>query len=361
MDECIDSLGDATVSTTLDCNSGYWQIPVHPDDRNKMTFRSHFGTYRFTRMVFGLRNAPATFQRAVDIILAGIKWKSCLVYLDDVIVFSRTLEQHFAHLRGVLELLKQAGVTLKLPKCKFFCETVDYLGHVIRPGRLALAETNTRALQEVKHPQNQTELRSFLGLCNVNMRFVPRFASIAATLNEPLKKHQPVEIDTLNPEQAEAISTPRDALLKAPILALPRKDGHYTLNTDASDGQLGCCLHQDQPTGDRFPIGYWSRSLTSAERNYSTTDKECLAVVWSVLLLRPNLEGVQFTVRTDHHALRWVLDLGNSPAHGRLERWRLRLLELDFVVHWTWHLQRGAEHLAYIANICQVLWHILAI
>ncbi len=222
MDECIDSLGDATVFTTLECNSGYWQIPVHPDDRNKTTFTSHFGTFRFTRMPFGLRNAPAMFQqRAVDIILAGIKWKSCLVYLDNVIVFPRTLEQHFAHLREVLELLKQAGITLKLPKCKIFCETVDYLGHVIRPGRLALAGKNTRALQEAEHPQNQTELRSFLGLCNVYRRFVPRFASVAAPLNELLKKHQPVEIDTLNPEQTEAFRTLKDALLKAPILALP--------------------------------------------------------------------------------------------------------------------------------------------
>ncbi len=150
-----------------------------------------------------------------------------------------------------------------------------------------------------------------MGLCNVYRRFVPRFPSIAAPLNELLKKHQPVEIDILNPEQVEAFSTLREALLKPHILALPRKDGHYTLDKDASDGQLGCCLHQDQPTGDRLLIGYWSRSLTSAERNYSTTDKECLAVGWSVLLLRPYLEGVQFTVRTDHHALRWSLDLGN--------------------------------------------------
>ncbi len=164
MDECIDSLGDACVFTTLDCTSGFWQIPVHPADRDKTTFTSHFGTYRFMRMPFGLRNAPDTFQRAVDIILAGVKWKSCLVYLDDVIVFSRNIEEHFDHLQDVLRLLEQAGVTLKLKKCRFVCDTVDHLGHVIRPGRLALAKKNTRALKEAKRPQTQTELRSFLGL-----------------------------------------------------------------------------------------------------------------------------------------------------------------------------------------------------
>ncbi len=144
----------------------------------------------------------------------------------------------------------------------------------------------------------------------------------------------------MKPAQPDAFAALRDALPHPPILALPRREGHYTLDADASDGQLGCCLHQDQPTGDRLPVGFWSRWLTPAERNYSTTDKECLAVVWSVLLLRPYLEDVQFTVRTDHHALRWVLELGNSPAHGRLERWRLRLLEFDFNVQY----RPGAQH-----------------
>ena len=110
MDECIDSLGDAAVFTTLDCNSGYWQIPVHPEDKDKTTFTSHYGIYRFLRLPFGLRNAPATFQRAIDIILSGVKWKTCLVYLDDVIVFSKSKKDHLAHVAEALTLLDNAGL-----------------------------------------------------------------------------------------------------------------------------------------------------------------------------------------------------------------------------------------------------------
>jgi hypothetical protein len=161
MDECLDSLGDAVIFTTLDCNSGYWKIPVHPEDRDKTTFTSHYGIYRFLRLPFGLRNAQATFQRAIDIILSGFKWKTCLVYLDDVIVFSQSKKDHLAHVAEALTLPGNAGLSLKLKKCHFFAETVDYLGHVIRPGRLVVTEKNTSALKSPPLPRTQTELRFF--------------------------------------------------------------------------------------------------------------------------------------------------------------------------------------------------------
>ncbi len=125
---------------------GYWKIPIGPRHRDKTTFMSHFGTYRFVRMPFSLRNAPATFQSAIDVILLGVKWQHCLVYLNDVIVFSKSLPDHLVHLEHILGLLRNAGVSLKLKNCNFFTQSVDYLGHVIQPGRLALAEKNTCAL-----------------------------------------------------------------------------------------------------------------------------------------------------------------------------------------------------------------------
>ena len=332
MDECIDSLGDAVIFTTLDCNSGYWQIPVHPDDRDKTTFTSHYGIYRFLRLPFGLRNAPATFQRAIDIILSGVKWKTCLVYLDDVIVFSKSRQDHLSHVAEALTLLGNAGLSLKLKKCHFFAETVDYLGHVIRPGRLGVAEKNTNALKAAPLPRTQTELRSFLGLCNVYRRFVPRFSAIAAPLNALLAKGTPPQLGPLPSAAITAFNLLRERLLSPPVLALPRAEGALWLDTDASDGQLGCCLIQNQPDGKSLPLGYWSRTLNAAERNYSTTEKECLAIVWAVTHLRPYLEGTEFTVRTDHHALRWVMNL--SDAQGRLARWRLRLAEFTFKVEY---------------------------
>jgi hypothetical protein len=125
MDECIDSLGDARIFSTLDCNSGYWQIPVAPGDVEKTTFTCHEMTFQFTRMPFGLRNAPATFQRTVDIVLSGLKWKTCLVYLDDIIVFFHDPEEHTRHLDEVLGLLYGAGLSLKLAKCQFFRDTAS--------------------------------------------------------------------------------------------------------------------------------------------------------------------------------------------------------------------------------------------
>ena len=338
MDECIDSLGDAVVFTTLDCNSGYWQIPVHPEDRDKTTFTSHYGIYRFLRLPFGLRNAPATFQRAIDIILSGVKWKTCLVYLDDVIVFSPSRQAHLAHVNEALTLLGNSGLSLKLKKCHFFSDTVDYLGHVIRPGRLGVAEKNTTALRTAPLPRTQTELRSFLGLCNVYRRFVPHFSTLAAPLNALLCKGMPPQLGPIPQDGVTAFNTLRDRLLSPPVLALPRAKGQIWLDTDASDGQLGCCLLQLQPDGKPLPLGYWSRTLNSAEKNYSTTEKECLAIVWAVTHLRPYLEGVNFTVRTDHHALRWVMNL--SDAQGRLARWRLRLSEFTFKVEY----HPGAAH-----------------
>jgi Reverse transcriptase (RNA-dependent DNA polymerase) len=188
MDECIDSLGDARVFCTLDCNSGYWKIPVSPHDKEKTTFTSHEGLFKFLRMPFGLRNTPATFQRFVDITLAGLTWKVCLVYLDDIIVYSRSRDDHLEHLDAVLHRLYRAGLSLNLKKCHFFRSELSYLGHVIGPGTLSVSEKNTRALRTAKPPTTQTELRSFLGLCNVYRRFVSGFAKIAEPLNALLRK-----------------------------------------------------------------------------------------------------------------------------------------------------------------------------
>ena len=332
MDECIDSLGEATVFTTLDCNSGYWQIPLAEEDKNKTTFTSHMGLFRYTRMPFGLKNAPATFQRAVDIILSRVKWQYALVYIDDVIIYSKTMEEHFYHVQKVLSLLRDAGVTLKLSKCNFFTGSVDYLGHTIRPGKLEVASTNLKALEEAKYPTNQTVVRSFLGMCNVYRRFVPNFSRIAAPLNKKLRKGEPTNFEVLNDEEYDAFSTLKKKLMSPPILALPRPGYPYTVDTDACNTQVGCCLLQEQPDGNLHPVGYWSRTLSEPERNYSTSEQECLAIVWSLLMLRPYLEGSAFTIRTDHDPLKWLLNI--TDPTGRLGRWRLRLSEFDFTVQY---------------------------
>jgi hypothetical protein len=182
LDECIDSPGDAVVFSTLDANSGYWQVSMHPCDRDKNTLTCHVGIFRFKRIPFGLRNAPSTFQRAMDVILSGVHWQKYLCYLDDIIVFSSSMESHVEDLDKVLSLLRDAGVSLRLDKCHFFRRRANYLGHVIEPGKLSVQATKVDNILKAKLPRTKTELRAFLGICNVYRRFVPKFETIAAPL-----------------------------------------------------------------------------------------------------------------------------------------------------------------------------------
>ena len=241
-------------------------------------------------------------------------------------------------MREVLTVLKEAGFSLELKKCKFFAKPVDYLGHVIRLGRQEVATKNTDAVKRFKEPTMQTELRSFLGLCNVYRRFVPNFARTADPLNAFLKKGCTTELPPFNEEQSAAFELLKKALLSPPILRLPRAYLSYSVDTDACNHQVGCALLQTYPDGICRPIGFWSRSLNPAEKNYSVSEKECLAIVWAVQLLRPYLEGTHYDLYTDHQALRWILP--GSDHSGRLARWRLRLLEFDFTVTY----RKGAKN-----------------
>ena len=183
MNECIESLWDAKVFSNLNANSGYRQILIAPKDREKTTFTTHSGKYAFTRKPFGLKNAPATYQREIDMILTTVKWQFALVYLDDILVFSSSFEDHKTNLHTVLELLEAADVKLRLPKSKFFHTEVDYLRHEIKPGALEIAPDMIRSVQDATTPRLIRGIRSFLGLCNVFRRFVKGFSRIAAPLN----------------------------------------------------------------------------------------------------------------------------------------------------------------------------------
>lgn len=330
MDDCIDFLDEATVLSMLDANAGYWQIPVAPEDRDKTTFTCHEGTYRYIRLPFGLTNAPATFQRAIDMILSGVKWKTCLVYLDNIIVFSTSPEEHLAHLNEIFGLLARAGVSLKASTCFLFHEEVEYLGHIVSRGHLRVNEKNLVGLRKARTPRIKKDLRSFLGMCNVYRRFVKDYAKVARPLLALTSSKIPDPLPPFTGEQMEAFKDLKDRLTHTPILALPRPTGHYIVDTDASATQVGCVLLQEQEDRAYKPVRYWSRVLTSSERNYSTKERECLAVIWALFLLRPYLQGTRLVVRTDRTALKWMLHM--DGAHGRLARWRVRLAEFNYTV-----------------------------
>ena len=333
IEDCLDPLANSQTFTTLDCNAGYWQAPVAPEDRDKTTFPSYFGTYRYVRRSFGLRKAPATFQRALDIILSGVRWQPCLIYLEDFIVFSKDAETHLRHVEEILLLLRRTGITLKLQKCSFFPPKVDYLAHVITPGKLSVAVDNSKAFAKAVFTRTVTQLRSFLGAANVYRRFMEKYSNIARTLNSMLRKYAEPGWENPTKEQTKAFETLETRLISPPILALPKAGRPCMIETDASAYQLSTTLLQrqdeDKPNG-WVPIGYWSKTLTDTERNYSTTERECYSVVLSVTTLRSYIEGLMLTVRTDHAALRWLMKISNST--GCLMRWRLRLCEFDFTV-----------------------------
>lgn len=203
---------------------------------------------------------------------------------------------------------------------------------VIRPRRLEIALHTTDAISGLKTPTNLTELRSFLGLCNVFRRFAPNFTFLAAPLNMKLKINQPATLGPLNEEEVKSMASLMIALIFPSLLALPNRTGHITLDTDACNVQVGCLLLQQQPNETTKPIGYWSRSLTETERKYDTTQHECLEIVWSILLLRLYFEKARFTICKDHGSLKRILNLTDSTC--RLARWRIRISKFELnLVH----------------------------
>jgi len=205
MDDFLDSLGDARFFSTLDCNAGYWQIPVAEENKHLTSFTNHVGTYQGTRLPFGLFNAPATFQRAIDMILAGVQWQYVFVYLDDIIVYSADAESHPSHLEKVFSLLGEKGVTLKAKKCHLFSNEVEYLGHVIRPGRISVNEKTLKAIRKTIYPKTQTQLRSFLGMCHVYRRFTADFAKVAKPLNKLVSSSLPKKLCPPTMEEQAAL------------------------------------------------------------------------------------------------------------------------------------------------------------
>jgi len=230
----------------------------------------------------------------------------------------------------VLTRLGKEGVTIKAAKCHLFQEEVEYLGHVIRPGRVHVLEKNLRALRGLRYPETKTQMKSFLGMCGVYRRFVADFAKrvkppIALTSTK-LPKRLPLPRE----EESKAFEELRGRLLAAPILALPRREGQYIVDVDASYEQLGCCLQKQQPDGEYHPIGFCSRALLPAERNYFATEIEALGVVWAVTYLSSYIEGAEVLVWCDHRALISVLT--NMSPNARIHRWRLRLSEYTYEI-----------------------------
>ena len=302
IDTCLNSLSGAGYFSTLDLRAGYHNIPIAENDRDKTAFITRKGCWRYKVMPFGLTCAPAVFQRLMDLVLCGLSYDICLVYLDDIIIVSTDFDTHLERLGLVFDRLRWAKLKLHPKKCTLLHRKVSFLGHVITENGIEMQEDKVAAVRDWPVPNNLSEVRSFLGLCSYYRRFVKSFADVAAPLHALSRKDA---VFVWGPEQQKSFDHMKLVLTTAPILGMPRNEGTFYLDTDASDRGLGAVLSQVQEDRE-VVIAYSSRMLDKAERNYCVTRKELLAVVYGLRTYRQYLLGRRFTIRTDHSALRWL-------------------------------------------------------
>ena len=343
IDASLDQLSGAQWFSCLDLNSGYWQVEVEEQDRQKTAFASRQGLFEFKVMPFGLCNAPATFERLMETVLTGLNWKICLIYLDDIIVIGKTFEEMIKNLDQVLDKLYQAGLKLKSRKCQLFSREVEFLGHVISQEGIKTDPKKTEAVRTWPKPANIHSLRSFLGFCSYYRRFIPDFAAIAKPLHRLTEKGAAF---VWTEECSKAFESLKQKMVKAPVLAHPDFSQGFILDTDASDLAIGAVLSQ-KIEGQERVIAYASRTLTKSERRYCVTRKELLALVNFVKYFRHYLYGKSFTARTDHGSLRWLMNFKNPE--GQIARWIEVLSAYNMKIeHRPGRLHRNADGLSRI-------------
>ena len=335
VDDSLAALSGSRWFSTLDLASGYWQVAMDAGTQEKAAFVTSSGLYEWTVMPFGLCNAPSTFARLMELVLKGLHWKICLIYLDDVIVMGRTFEEELERLKEVFERLARAGLKLKPKKCFLFQKRVSYLGHVVTDEGIAADPEKVEQVRTWPTPENSTEVKSFLGLASYYRRFIPDFSTIAKLLY----KLTEANAEFAWTEQCQlAFDSLKGLLTSGRVLAYPTREGKFVLDTDASDHGIGAVLSQFQD-GVEKPIAFASRTLSKSERNYCVTRRELLAIVEFVKQHRHYLQGTRFCIRTDHAPLRFVVQA--KDPEGQLARWIDYLSTFDFEIQY----RPGQRHL----------------
>ena len=327
IDDLLDALHGAHWFSTLDLKSGYWQVPIQERDKEKTVFRTSSSQLsEFNQVPFGLCNAPATFSRLMDRILAGLNWETYLFYLDDIIVFAATWEEHLACLRQVFERLRHAQLKPGAGKCTFAAKEVSYLGHRVTEEGLLPDPFLLAAIREIGPSKNVTEVRSFLGLAGCYRHYGKNFATIAGPLHVLTRKDAVLH---WGPDCQDAFDRLKTLLTISPITAFPDFSLPSRLYTNTSTAGLGAILAQVREGKERI-ICCASHSLNQAENAYPTTKLECLAIVWAISKFRPYLMSMVFAVYSDHYALQWLETMRTGSA--LLRQWSAALEEYDFTV-----------------------------
>ena len=327
--DCLDAVTGSKWFSTFDLTSGYFQIPLKEADIPKSAFVCKYGHFEMLRMPFGLNNAASTFQRTMELALQGLQWVTCLIYIDDIIVFGRNFDEHLGRIEEVLERLQMAGLKLKANKTNMLQTEVVFLGHVVTPDGIKPNPINVSKILDWPQPKTAKQIKQFVAMGSYYRRYIKNFATIVRPMVDLTKKGKKFVWSELC---EEAFKELKRALVSSEVMAYPSNDaGQFYLDVDASDVGIGGILHQMQE-GKEKVIAYASRALNKAERNFCITEKELLAVRFFIEYFRQYLLGRKFVVRSDHQALVWLFKL--KEPRGKIARW-LEILSLyDFSIEY---------------------------
>ncbi|CAF5132846.1 unnamed protein product, partial [Rotaria sp. Silwood1] len=323
IDDTLNRLNGNNYFTKLDLKSGYHQIRIHPDDKDKTTFVTSHGAFRFNVMPQGLTNSPSNFQRLMYDLLVSSRWDYTLVYLDDVVIFSRTFDQHIHHLNEILSILSSARLQLNPQKCSFVKREIDYLGHTINGQGIRPLQSNIDAILQLPIPSTPKQVHSFVQAANYYRNHIENFSKLAAPLF-PYTKKNAIWIgwtDAMN----NAFIELKHRLTEPPIfLNFPEDDGQFILSIDASGEGMGGVLRQMTSNGLKV-IKYVSKKFNLAQKKYSTTERECLALVWCIQKLKEYIWGRPVEIETDHCPL--CSFNKKKFNNSRIDRWQVELSE----------------------------------
>ena len=328
VEQTLAQLADARIFSTLDANSGFWQIPLSLESALLTTFITPQGRYCFHRLPFGITSAPEHFQRRMSDLLSDLEGVVCM--MDDILVYGRTTEEHDERLVRVLHKLRQAGLTLNRDKCQFSQTQVKFLGQVIDGSGVRPDPEKVRAIQNVQPPRNVGDVRRFLGMVNHLSKFSPNLSEKTTPLRELLNKQNQW---VWGEPQERAFKEIKTALTSSPVLALFNPKCETVISADASSHGLGAVLLQKQSDGQPKPISYISRSLTATEQKYAQIEKEALAFTWACERFSDYLLGLTFHIHTDHKPLVPLFSSKNlDELPIRVQRFRLRMMRYSFTI-----------------------------
>ncbi|KAG7599514.1 Retrotransposon gag domain [Arabidopsis suecica] len=319
IDELLDQLGGAKWFSKIDLASGYHQIPIEPSDIRKTAFRTRYGHYEFVVMPFGLTNAPAAFMKMMNSVFREFLDEFVIIFIDDILVYSKDWKTHQNHLRAVLERLREQKLFAKLSKCSFWQRSIGFLGHIVSEQGVSVDPEKIKSIKDWPRPKNATEIRSFLGLAGYYRRFVKGFASMSQPMTRLTGKDTKFQ---WSEECEKSFSELKTMLTSAPVLVLPEEGEPYMVYTDASITGLGCVLMQKGSV-----IAYASRQLRKHEGNYPTHDLEMAAVVFALKIWRSYLYGAKVQIFTDHKSLKYIFT--QPELNLRQRRWMEFVADYD--------------------------------